>query len=131
MTQQLERIEEAIKIMATNANIMDFTAAGNRNNNVRRDRNGEELPKSQLWLNFGYVAQNGSFIALPSGVAVDTMREADTRGQNEEFVKKSLASNALEVKLVVRMRRVKDALSIPQGENEYVADLKKMLFAAE
>src|SRR5262245_25220734 len=108
--------------------ILDFNSMPPRNSGrSNAGQQQDDLPKSQLWLNVGYEA-NGKFINLPLGMAIDTMRPADTRGQNEDFVKQQSARNDLlkalqqlgasfepgqeqEINLVVKLRRVNAELT--------------------
>lgn len=103
----------------------------------------EERPVSNLWLNIGYEI-NGKFVNLPLGMPIDTMKPAEIRGQNEDFVKLRTAQNALlkalqdlgatfapgqeqDIQLTVKLRRVNGALDISKTENEYSVDLDAML----
>lgn len=144
--------------------ILDFTTAPSNapSSNGRRmpfagqTTTATDQPNATLWMNIGYdietVNEAGEtvkrFINLPFGLPIDTMREVETRGQNEDYVKQQHARNGLlkhlqtagaqlkpgqevVVALTVKLRRVKDELAVVATNNEYIADLSDLLIAAE
>lgn len=107
------------------------------------EQNQEPREKAKVWMNVGYDV-NGKFISLPLGQALDTMKAADIRGQNEDFVKQRSAQNVLlkalqdlgasmapgqeqTLKLTVKLRRVNEELNIPAAENEYAIDMASLI----
>lgn len=107
-----------------------------------QDMNG--APKAKLWLNLGYEA-NSRFVNLPIGIPVDTMKPAELKGQNEDWIKFQNARNQLleglqamgaqlepgqEIEipnLVIKLRRVNGELDVTKEFNEYTVDLVSML----
>lgn len=90
--------------------IMDNTArqadTGYAGHNVGgRRRQAEDRPTAQVWLNFGYTVVGGGaegedvFVALPVGIALDTMQPADERVNSVDFAARRQASNALLARL--------------------------------
>lgn len=66
------------------------------NNAQRSNQNTQaERPKTQYWMNIGYEAADGTFIALPVGIPLDTMEKRQVRGSNEAWNKLQHASNKL------------------------------------
>lgn len=55
----------------------------------------EERPQTQYWMNIGFVAEDGTFVGLPMGIALDTMEHRQIRGGNAEWNAMQAASNAL------------------------------------
>jgi hypothetical protein len=55
----------------------------------------EERPQTQYWLNIGIVANDGTFVALPNGLPLDTMEKRTIRGSNQEWNALQSASNSL------------------------------------
>lgn len=139
--------------------ILDFTApaataqarSSNRRNGPRNgprlDANGQPLPESKLWLNFGYT-KNDKFISLPLGLAIDTMEPQVARGQNVEFNKQVAAQNGLlkalqdagfklepgETQTVVlecQLRRVNEKMEIADEDNEFAIDFSALVAKTE
>lgn len=54
-----------------------------RNINVSRQQAQQQNQQATIWLNVGVKDSNGEFISLPYGLAVDTMKEANERGDAE------------------------------------------------
>ena len=132
--------------------ILDFTAPAataqtaarqGRRNGPRLDANGQPLPESKLWLNFGYTT-NDKFISLPLGLAIDTMEPQVARGQNLEFNKQVAAQNALlkalqdagfklepgethTVVLECQLRRVNEKMEIDPEDNEFAIDFAALM----
>lgn len=132
--------------------ILDFTAPTSsaqtsarqgRRNGPRLDANGQPLPESKLWLNFGYT-KNDKFISLPLGLAIDTMEPQVARGQNVEFNKQIAAQNALlkalqdagfklepgethTVVLECQLRRVNEKMEIDPEDNEFAIDFSSLM----
>lgn len=143
--------------------VIDFTSASNnaasnqtaaRSTNSRR-RNDEELTAANLWFNVGYELKDGTFIAFQSGIAIDNMRDADVRGQNEEWVKTQKARNKLRddmirigstlqpgeekvifkaelgpITWVGKLRRINNELQIDNANNEFALNIADMYIAA-
>ena len=133
--------------------ILDFTAPAaqtarisNRRGGPRLDANGQPLPESKLWLNFGYT-KNDKFISLPLGLAVDTMEPMVARGQNVEFNKQVAAQNGLlkaiqdagfklepgETQTIVlecQLRRVNEKMEIADEDNEFAIDFSALVAPA-
>lgn len=124
--------------------ILDFETAkttapaGRRNAQQATDR-----PAAKLWLNVGYDA-NGRFVNLPVGIPVDTMELLPIRGQNEEWAQFQSARNDLlkaiqqagdnlepgaevEVKLVVKLRKVNEELEVSKEDNPFAANLSSLI----
>lgn len=99
----------------------------------------EERPQTQFWLNIGFVAEDGTFIGLPMGLALDTMEKRQIRGSNAEWNALQSASNALldyvlegaktlgagdetiANGLTIQIKRVKsDAGEVPVNENPFL-----------
>lgn len=131
--------------------ILDFTAPAaatntarsNRRGGPRVDANGQPLPESKLWLNFGYT-KNDKFISLPLGLAIDTMEPQVARGQNVEFNKQVAAQNGLlkalqdagfklepgETQTIVlecQLRRVNEKMEIADEDNEFAIDFNALV----
>jgi hypothetical protein len=70
---------------------LTFNAPATRNAPAAR----EERPQTQYWLNIGIVAQDGTFVALPNGLPLDTMEHRLIRGSNAEWNALQSASNSL------------------------------------
>lgn len=136
--------------------ILDFTAPAataqntsrqGRRNGPRLDANGQPLPESKLWLNFGYT-KNDKFISLPLGLAIDTMEPQVARGQNVEFNKQVAAQNGLlkalqdagfklepgETQTIVlecQLRRVNEKMEIADEDNEFAIDFSALVAKPE
>lgn len=104
-----------------------------------------DKPKSQFWLNIGYVANEGTedakFISLPTGIPLDTQEPLPTNSSNEDFRAMRSAQNDLLAQLIefaeglepgaegiiqlqVQLRRVKaPAEDIKPDENKYARKL--------
>lgn len=107
-----------------------------------------DAPKAKIWLNLGYEA-NGRFVNLPIGTPIDTMKPTELKGQNEDWIKFQTARNDLLAtfqamglqlepgeemvipNLVIKLRRVNEALAITKGSNGYAVDLMTMLADAQ
>ena len=121
--------------------ILDFEAAAKTNNNTSRSAGRQaqaDRPAAKLWLNVGYDA-NGRFVNLPVGIPVDTMETLPIRGQNEEWAQFQSARNDLlkaiqeagdnlepgaevEVKLVVKLRKVNEEIEVSKEDNPFAAN---------
>lgn len=136
--------------------ILDFTAPAQSSNQSRStsrrtgprlDANGQPLPESKLWLNFGYT-KNNKFISLPLGLAIDTMEPQVARGQNVEFNKQVAAQNGLlkalqdagfklepgETQTIVlecQLRRVNEKMEIADEDNEFAIDFSALVAKTE
>jgi len=132
--------------------ILDFTNNENSAVPVRNQRmpfatmgNGVEgqRPKAKVWMNIGRDV-GGKFISIPLGQPIDTMEPKEIRGQNEEFVKQTMAQNELlkaiqqlggtltpgqevTLNLQVKIRRINEALEITKAENEFAIDASTLL----
>jgi len=120
--------------------ILNFeTAPTNTRGNTPFAGMNNEQPKSKMWVNIGYES-NGKFINLPLGMPIDTMKPAEVKGQNEDWVKQRTASNDLlkalqtlgasfepgheeTINLIVKLRRVNEEMEVSKTDNEYSADL--------
>lgn len=131
-----------------NFNTTNDTTQTQRNPNTRTPfgnmQSPNDQPRAKLWLNIGYE-MNGRFVNLPIGTPVDTMKQADVRGQNEDWIKFQTARNAMlealqqygmslepgqEVEipnLVIKLRRVNEEVEVIPADNEYALDLRSML----
>ena len=127
--------------------ILDFDTAAKSNNaaaggNNRRTQ-AQDRPAAKLWLNVGYDA-NGRFVNLPVGIPVDTMDALPVRGQNEEWAQFQSARNDLlkaiqeagdnlepgaevEVKLVVKLRKVNEEIEVSKEDNPFAANLSSLI----
>lgn len=126
--------------------ILDFEAAAKTNNNNSRSAGRQaqaDRPAAKLWLNVGYDA-NGRFVNLPVGIPVDTMETLPIRGQNEEWAQFQSARNDLlkaiqaagdnlepgaevEVKLVVKLRKVNEEIEVSKEDNPFAANLSALI----
>ena len=125
--------------------ILDFEAAAKTNNTSRSaGRQAQaDRPAAKLWLNVGYDA-NGRFVNLPVGIPVDTMETLPIRGQNEEWAQFQSARNDLlkaiqeagdnlepgaevEVKLVVKLRKVNEEIEVSKEDNPFAANLSALI----
>ena len=123
--------------------ILDFETTAKSNTSGRRNaQQASDRPAAKLWLNVGYDA-NGRFVNLPVGIPVDTMELLPIRGQNEEWAQFQSARNDLlkaiqeagdnlepgaevEVKLVVKLRKVNEEIEVKPEDNEFATDLSKL-----
>ena len=128
--------------------ILDFDTAAKTNTaatsgtNNRRTQ-AQDRPSAKLWLNVGYDA-NGRFVNLPVGIPVDTMELLPIRGQNEEWAQFQSARNQLlkaiqeagdnlepgaevEVKLVVKLRKVNEEIEVSKDNNPFAANLSSLI----
>lgn len=77
----------------------------NYGSSQRRQGRTEDRPQAQVWLNFGYTVAGAGvegedvFVALPVGIALDTMQPADERVNSADFAARRQASNALLLRL--------------------------------
>ena len=124
--------------------ILDFEAAAKTNTSARRSATpAADRPAAKLWLNVGYDA-NGRFVNLPVGIPVDTMEALPIRGQNEEWAQFQSARNDLlkaiqeagdnlepgaevEVKLVVKLRKVNEEIEVSKEDNPFAANLSSLI----
>ena len=127
--------------------ILDFDTTKNNAPASNRRYNGpqsaQDRPAAKLWLNVGYDA-NGRFVNLPVGIPVDTMELLPIRGQNEEWAQFQSARNGLlkaiqeagdnlepgaevEVKLVVKLRKVNEELEVSKEDNPFAANLTSLI----
>jgi hypothetical protein len=111
----------------------------------------QERPKSQFWLNIGYVAEGAgkegedTFVSLPTGLALDTMEKLSTNSSNQEFAQLQAARNDLLDQLLaqakdlkpgedmifnlqLQIRRVREDQAVSTGEDNKFA--RKLAFAA-
>ena len=125
--------------------ILDFEAAA-KNTNTSRSAGRQaqaDRPAAKLWLNVGYDA-NGRFVNLPVGIPVDTMETLPIRGQNEEWAQFQSARNDLlkaiqeagdnlepgaevEVKLVVKLRKVNEEIEVSKEDNPFAVNLSSLI----
>lgn len=124
------------------------SAPSNAPSNSRADK-----PKAQVWMNIGYEIDSSDkdgnaiveFIALPGGIALDTMEKLPANQRDAYFQKKQQASNVLldkvlamagtlkpgEEKIIgargslqIQIRRIKaEAEIVDQASNTLIADL--------
>ena len=124
--------------------ILDFEAAKTNTSAPRSGRQAQQdRPAAKLWLNVGYDA-NGRFVNLPVGIPVDTMETLPIRGQNEEWAQFQSARNDLlkaiqaagdglepgaevEVKLVVKLRKVNEEIEVSKEDNPFAANLSALI----
>ena len=125
--------------------ILDFEAAAKNTNTSRSaGRTAQQnRPAAKLWLNVGYDA-NGRFVNLPVGIPVDTMEALPVRGQNEEWAQFQSARNDLlkaiqeagdnlepgaevEVKLVVKLRKVNEEIEVSKEDNPFAVNLSSLI----
>ena len=124
--------------------ILDFEAAKTNPPAPRSGRQAaQDRPAAKLWLNVGYDA-NGRFVNLPVGIPVDTMEVLPIRGQNEEWAQFQSARNDLlkalqeagdnlepgaevEVKLVVKLRKVNEEIEVSKEDNPFAANLSSLI----
>ncbi|QXV74322.1 RNA polymerase RNAP1 subunit A protein [Rhizobium phage RHEph16] len=77
----------------------------------------QERPQTQYWLNIGIVAQDGTFVALPNGLPLDTMEKRTIRGSNQEWNALQSASNSL---LDMLLEQIKE---LTPGQEEVINGL--------
>ena len=124
--------------------ILDFEAAKTNTTAPRSGRQAaQDRPAAKLWLNVGYDA-NGRFVNLPVGIPVDTMESLPIRGQNEEWAQFQSARNDLlkaiqeagdnlepgaevEVKLVVKLRKVNEEIEVSKDDNPFATNLSSLI----
>ena len=124
--------------------ILDFEAAKTNTSAPRSGRQAQQdRPAAKLWLNVGYDA-NGRFVNLPVGIPVDTMETLPIRGQNEEWAQFQSARNDLlkaiqeagdnlepgaevEVKLVVKLRKVNEEIEVSKEDNPFAVNLSSLI----
>ena len=124
--------------------ILDFEAAKTNTSAPRSGRQAQQdRPAAKLWLNVGYDA-NGRFVNLPVGIPVDMMETLPIRGQNEEWAQFQSARNDLlkaiqeagdnlepgaevEVKLVVKLRKVNEEIEVSKEDNPFAANLSALI----
>ena len=59
-------------------------------------KSADKKPKAKVWLNIGYTAPNGEFVALPLGCPLDTQSKLDVpKTGGADFINKRIAQNAL------------------------------------
>lgn len=92
-----------------NANGTVKPAARNTKNTDRAD-----LPKSKFWLNVGYEAEDGRFVNLSQGIALDNIEALKTDTNNEEFNELRASQNELAEDLV------REAEGMQPGEERVV-----------
>jgi hypothetical protein len=125
--------------------ILDFETAAKSNNTGRSSGRQAPADRSQakLWLNVGYDA-NGRFVNLPVGIPIDAMESLPIRGQNEEWAQFQSARNELlkaiqeagdnlepgaevEVKLVVKLRKVNEGIEVSKEDNPFAVNLGDLI----
>lgn len=78
---------------------IDFQKTFGNRSTERTNTNNSDKPKTQVWLNFGYVAAEGTeqerFVSLPVGIPLDTTEAIQIRGQNTEHNMFTAARNDL------------------------------------
>ncbi|QIG70474.1 RNA polymerase RNAP1 subunit A protein [Rhizobium phage RHph_N38] len=89
------------------------------NPQAQRSNNNQtqERQKTEYWLNIGIVAQDGTFVALPNGLPLDTMEKRVIRGSNEEWNALQAASNSL---LDMLLEQIKE---LAPGQEEVIDGL--------
>lgn len=111
---------------------------------------GQDRPKSQFWLNVGYVAEGegkegeDAFVSLPVGMALDSQEKLSTNSSNAEFAQLQAARNDLLDQLLalaeglepgeakvfqldVQIRRVRNEVEVPTDATNKFA--RKLNFA--
>lgn len=124
--------------------ILNFETSKTNTSNRSTSRQGNtDRPAAKLWLNVGYDA-NGRFVNLPIGIPVDTMESLPIRGQNEEWAQFQSARNDLlkaiqeagdnlepgaevEVKLVVKLRKVNEEIEVSKEDNPFAANFSGLI----
>lgn len=103
----------------------------------RVNQSSSEYQPAKIWLNVGY-ATDDAFVSLPFGLALDTMRKLEPKGQSDfamlqaaqNDLLEQLLSKAEELKpgeaevftLQVQLRRTADE-SKPEGNNKFLKKL--------
>ena len=79
---------------------IDFSKTFGKNNAGADKLSKDDRPKAQLWLNIGYVSdaidpETGErrFVAMPTGIPLDTQERLDTKMRNREFAAFQAARN--------------------------------------
>ena len=123
------------------------TAFGKNKKNNASQNTKEERPKSQFWLNIGYVAEGAGeegedrFVSLPAGIPLDTQEHVPTNSRNKDFAEFQAARNDLFdqimalagklepgeerlLKLQIQLRRVNEEQAVATDEsNKFVRKL--------
>lgn len=69
---------------------------------VRQSKqNNFQQQEAEVWLNIGYYTkEDGEFISLPYGIALDTMKEANTKSNDQHWRDVAQAKNDLLAQLL-------------------------------
>lgn len=105
---------------------------------TRRNTTGstQDRPEAQVWMNIGLETEDGKFVNLPLGLAIDTMEPVTIRGQDEDWIALQTARNellamvqeagdnlepgaAVTLNLQVQIRHVAEKKSVASGDNPY------------
>lgn len=114
----------------------DLVKNQSANRNGRQAASTQDRPDAQTWMNIGYETEDGKFVNLPLGIAIDTMEPVAVRGQDDEWIALQTARNELlkavqaagddlapgatiTLNLQVQVRRVNDKKEIATDENPY------------
>ena len=108
----------------------------------------KDLPKSQFWMNVGFVAEGAGaegedvFVSLPYGLPLDSMEHVNTKSKNENYVALQQARNGLldqvkeaaatlqpgesmTVQLEVQIRRIEEEVEeTPTTDNKFMRSFK-------
>lgn len=129
---------------------IDFSFNPGKNNSNAAAAAGQDKPKSQFWLNIGFVAEGeaegekDTFVSLPVGIPLDTQEKLKTNSSNAEFAQLQAARNDLMDQLMeyaknlkpgedvviglqVQLRRVKEEQKVSVGNDNKFA--RKLAFA--
>ena len=108
----------------------------------------KDLPKSQFWMNVGFVAEGAGaegedvFVSLPYGLPLDSMEHVNTKSKNADYTALQQARNGLldqvkeaaaalqpgesmTVQLEVQIRRIEEEVAEePTTDNKFMRSLK-------
>jgi hypothetical protein len=137
--------------MGVNFEAKDFATTFGANKNKSSAAANQDRPKSEFWLNIGYVAEGAgkdgddAFVSLPVGIPLDTQEKLKTNSGNAEFAQLQAARNDLLDQLLefaktlkpgqdeifdiqVQIRRVREDTPVSVGGDNKFA--RKLAFAA-
>lgn len=93
----------------------------------RQAQSQSQSQEAEIWLNIGYFAQeDGEFISLPYGIALDTMKEANTRSSDPHWRGIAQAKNELLSKLLALAEQLDEGEAKTLKEGLVIQMYRKM-----